>query len=157
MDINTYNITLIVVGVLTWLVFILGVARFSKFYLQFIAYRKELDTNLTGMGSGIKKLQNSISEMILEQRRTNKLMLELIDNSKPDIDGNGSDGNNSGDFQIEYQTPESQNPESPFIFRGHENQSQTPESPFIFRGHENQQAQSPESPFIFHGNESQHQ
>jgi len=140
MDINTYNITLIVVGVLTWLVFILGVAKFSKFYLQFTVYRKELDTNLTGMGSSMKKLQNSISEMILEQRRTNKLMLELIDNSKSGIGGNNGD-NEGAEPQIEYQVPGAQEAESPFIFHG--NESQLP--------------QVPESDFIFHGDEDQHQ
>jgi hypothetical protein len=129
-------ITLIVVGVLTWLVFILGVAKFSKFCLQFIVYRKDLDINLTGMGSSVKKLQNSISEMILEQRRTNKLMLELIDSSK-----SGIDENSSGDLPIEYQVPESQNSDSPFIFHG--NESQLPKDI--------------EGEFIFHGNESQHQ
>jgi len=132
-------ITLIVVGVLTWLVFILGVAKFSKFCLQFVVYRKDLDINLTGMGSSVKKLQNSISEMILEQRRTNKLMLELIENNKP-ADGGSTGNNESGDLQMEYQVP-----------------SQNPESEFIFHGNESQIPAEPESEFIFHGNESQHQ
>ncbi len=142
-ELNTYYITLIVVGVLTWLVFILGVAKFSKYYVQFIVFRKDLDINLTGLGSSVKKLQNSISEMILEQRRTNKLMLELIDNSKPDVDenSNSNESDESGDFKIEYQVPEAQNSESQFIFHGGESQ----------------QPQNPESQFIFHGDENQHQ
>jgi len=142
-DLNTYYITLIVVGGLTWLVFILGVAKFSKYCVQFIVFRKDLDVNLTGLGSSVKKLQNSISEMILEQRRTNKLMLELIDNSKPDnVDENSSsDSDESGDFKIEYQMPG----------------TQESESQFIFHGGESQQPQNPESQFIFHGDENQHQ
>lgn len=140
MDFTVNNITLIVVGSLTWLVFILGVAKFSKFYLQFTVYRKELDTNLTGMGSSMKKLQNSISEMILEQRRTNKLMLELIDNSKSGIGGNGGGAVNE-EPQIEYQIPGAHEAESPFIFHG--NESQLP--------------QVDESEFIFHGDADQHQ
>ena len=140
-DLNTYYITLIVVGVLTWLVFILGVAKFSKYYVQFVVFRKDLDINLTGLGSSVKKLQNSISEMILEQRRTNKLMLELIDNSKLNVDenSNSDESDESGDFKIEYQVPETQNSESQFIFHGDESQNPS------------------ESEFIFHGNESQHQ
>lgn len=136
MEFTANNITLIVVGSLTWLVFILGVAKFSKFYLLFTLYRRELDTNLTGMGSSMKKLQNSISEMILEQRRTNKLMLELIDNSKA-----GIGGNSGTEPQIEYQIPGAQEEESPFIFHG--NESQLPKEP--------------ETEFIFHGDEDQHQ
>lgn len=142
MEFTANNITLIVVGSLTWLVFILGVAKFSKFYLLFTLYRRELDTNLTGMGSSMKKLQNSISEMILEQRRTNKLMLELIDNSKSGIGGNIGD-NEGAEPQIEYQIPGAQAAESPFIFHG--NESQLPQIP------------EPESEFIFHGDEDQHQ
>ncbi|MEI8244555.1 MAG: hypothetical protein WCI51_01925 [Lentisphaerota bacterium] len=140
MEFTANNITLIVVGALTWLVFILGVAKFSKFYLLFTLYRRELDTNLTGMGSSMKKLQNSISEMILEQRRTNKLMLELIDNSKSGIGGNSSDDEGT-EPQIEYQIPG----------------AQAAESPFIFHGNESQLSQAPESEFIFHGDEDQHQ
>jgi hypothetical protein len=79
---NAYLITLIVVGSLTWLVFVLGMAKLSKFYIQFTVFRRDMDTNLTGMGTNIKKMQNSISELIIEQRRTNKLMLELIDIKK---------------------------------------------------------------------------
>jgi hypothetical protein len=141
MDINTYNVTLIVVGLLTWLVFILGVAKFSKFYLQFIVYRRELDTNLTGMGSGVKKLQNAIAEMILEQRRTNKLMLELIENGKAVIGDTAThDDNDGGDLKIEYQLPDAQNQDSQFIFHGDEDQH----------------GLLHESEFIFHGNEDQH-
>lgn len=140
MEFTANNITLIVVGALTWLVFILGVAKFSKFYLLFTLYRRELDTNLTGMGSSMKKLQNSISEMILEQRRTNKLMLELIDNSKSGIGGNSGD-DEGAEPQIEYQIPG----------------AQAAESPFIFHGNESQLSQAPESEFIFHGDEDQHQ
>jgi hypothetical protein len=121
MEFTTTNITLIVVGSLTWLVFVLGMAKFSKYYLQFVGYRKELDTNLTGMGSGMKKLQNSIAEMILEQRRTNKLLLELIDKDKA-----VEDYQTPETPEIEYQIPEKQEvayqePEVEFVY-SHENE-----------------------------------
>lgn len=122
MEFSTTNITLMVVGGLTWLVFVLGMAKFSKYYLQFTGYRRELDTNLTGMGSSMKKLQNSISEMILEQRRTNKLLLELIDKDKtqqvPETQEPPA---------IEYQIPQMDvtyhEPEVEFVY-SHENEEQ---------------------------------
>ena len=121
MEFTTTNITLIVVGSLTWLVFVLGMAKFSKYYLQFTGYRRELDTNLTGMGSSMKKLQNSIAEMILEQRRTNKLLLELIDKDKAVADYQTPETP-----EIEYQIPEKQEvayqePEVEFVY-SHENE-----------------------------------
>lgn len=121
MEFSTTNITLIVVGSLTWLVFVLGMAKFSKYYLQFTGYRREIDTNLTGMGSGMKKLQNSISEMILEQRRTNKLLLELIDKDKTQVPETQEPP------AIEYQIPQMDityhEPEVEFVY-SHENEEQ---------------------------------
>lgn len=76
---DSFTITLTVVGVLTWLVFVLGMGKFSKFYGKFVRFSKDQDTNLTGLGSVIKKMQNTLSEMVTEQRRANKLMLELIE------------------------------------------------------------------------------
>lgn len=94
MDMNAYYITLICVGVLTWLVFVLSMAKISKFYLQFLTFKRDMDTNLTGIGANLKKYQNSFSELTIEQRRTNKLLVELIDIQKV------------GEVQIEYHEPE---------------------------------------------------
>ena len=126
MEFNTTNITLMAVGSLTWLVFLLGMAKFSKYYLQFTGYRREIETNLTGMGSGMKKLQNSISEMILEQRRTNKLLLELIDKDKAAIEYQTPEAQDAVPA-IEYQIPKMDvtyhEPEVEFVY-SHENEEQ---------------------------------
>ena len=77
-----YIITLIVGCALTWLIFILTLAKFSKLCSQFTRFRKAVETDLTGMGTNIRKIQLSFQEMTVEQRRTNKLLIELIEAQK---------------------------------------------------------------------------
>lgn len=77
-----YMITLIVGCALTWLIFILALAKFAKLYSQFSKFRKTVETDLTGMGTNIRKMQLSFQEMTVEQRRTNKLLIELIEAQK---------------------------------------------------------------------------
>ncbi|MCP3968702.1 MAG: hypothetical protein GY750_10010 [Lentisphaerae bacterium] len=69
MSIDAYYITLIAGGALTWLIFVLAIARFSKFYAQFIVFRRDLDTNITGMGTNIRKIQNTFQELVIDQVR----------------------------------------------------------------------------------------
>ncbi len=78
-DFSGFNFVLIVGGTLTWLVFVLTMAKLAKFYFQFTVFRRDMDTNLTGMGTNLKAMQTFLSELIIEQRRANKLTLELID------------------------------------------------------------------------------
>lgn len=77
-----YIITLIIGCGLTWLIFILALAKFSKLYSQFILFRKAVETDLVGMGTNIRKMQLSFQELTVEQRRTNKLLIELIEAQK---------------------------------------------------------------------------
>ena len=77
-----YIITLAVGCALTWLIFILALAKFSKLCAQFIKFRKTVETDLTGMGTNIRKMQLSFQEISVEQRRTNKLLIELIEAQK---------------------------------------------------------------------------
>lgn len=83
MDISIeYKIILAVGCVLTWLIFILALAKFSKICTQFTIFRKTVETDLTGMGTNIRKMQLSFQELTVEQRRTNKLLIELIEAQK---------------------------------------------------------------------------
>ena len=94
MDINAFYVIFTCVCVLSWLVFVLSMTKVSKFYMQFFAFKRDTDVNLTGVGADLKKYQNSFSELTIEQRRTNKLLTELIELKKVD------------DVQIEYHEPE---------------------------------------------------
>ena len=76
---TTELITLICVFSLTWLVFVLGMAKLSKFYLEFKKMKKTVETNLSGYAPNLRKMQVSMSELVMEQRRANKLLVELID------------------------------------------------------------------------------
>ena len=83
MDISIeYKVVLVIGCILTWLIFILALAKFSKLYSQFIQFRKNIETDLTGMGTNIRKMQLSFQELTVEQRRSNKLLIELIDAQK---------------------------------------------------------------------------
>lgn len=75
-------ITLSIGCALTWLIFILALAKFSKLCTQFMKFRKTVETDLTGMGTNIRKMQLSFQEISVEQRRTNKLLIELIEAQK---------------------------------------------------------------------------
>lgn len=76
---NTVSIIMICVFTLTWLVFVLGMAKLSEFYVRFKEFKKSTEMNLSGLATNIKKMQVSITEMVHEQRRGNKLAAELID------------------------------------------------------------------------------
>jgi hypothetical protein len=77
-----YTITLIVGCALTWLIFILALAKFSKLCSEFIQFRKSVETDLAGLGTNIRKMQSAFQEVTVEQRRTNKLLVELIEAQK---------------------------------------------------------------------------
>jgi hypothetical protein len=77
-----YIVTIIIGCALTWLIFILALAKFSKACSQFVSFRKNVETDLTGMGTNIRKMQLSFQELTVEQRRTNKLLIELIEAQK---------------------------------------------------------------------------
>ena len=77
-----YIVTLIVGCALTWLIFILALAKFSKLCSQFTKFSKAVETDLTGMGTNVRKMQLGYQELAVEQRRTNKLLVELIEAQK---------------------------------------------------------------------------
>jgi len=77
-----YIITIMIGCGLTWLIFILALAKFSKVCSHFADFSKNVETDLTGMGTNIRKMQLSFQELTIEQRRTNKLLIELIEAQK---------------------------------------------------------------------------
>ena len=79
---------LLVIGVLlTWLIFVLGVAKLAKFYLCMSQARREVDTNLTGIANQLNKMQTIMAELLKEQRRTSRLIADLTDLKKAEMTG----------------------------------------------------------------------
>ena len=85
------TITLWIVAALTWIVIMMGVAQLSRFYSKFQDARRELDANLLGMAGQLKKLQTTLTELLVEQRRITRLQVELLDLKRAEM---------TGDFEI---------------------------------------------------------
>ena len=85
------TITLWIVAALTWIVVMMGVAQLSRFYSKFQDARRELDANLLGMAGQLKKLQTTLTELLVEQLRITRLQVELLDLKRAEM---------TGDFEI---------------------------------------------------------
>ena len=77
-----YVVTLIIGTALTWLIFVLALAKFSKLCLQFSKFSKNTQYNLLNMDANIHKIQLASREMLIETRRNNKLVAELVEVQK---------------------------------------------------------------------------
>ena len=84
---NSINILVIVGAILTWVIFILGVAQLSRFYSRFIEASKSLDNNLNAVNAQLKKMQSSLAELIIEQRRQSRLQAEQLDLKRAEMTG----------------------------------------------------------------------
>ena len=85
--INGETILLVIGVLLTWLIFVLGVAKLAQFYLSMTQARREVDTNLTGIANQLGKIQTLIAELLKEQRRTSRLISDLTDLKKAEMTG----------------------------------------------------------------------
>ena len=82
------EIVIIMVAILlTWIIFVLGVAKLAQFYHSMKQARREVDTNLTGIATQLNKLQTLIAELLKEQRRTSRLISDLTDLKKAEMTG----------------------------------------------------------------------
>jgi predicted lipoprotein len=108
MELSGINWWVLSGALLTWLIFILGVAQLSRFYTRFCNTSKELDANLLAVAAQLKKIQSAMSEIIIEQRRTSRLILEQVDLKKAEM---------TGEFEIieEPLTEAKQSPAKPGI------------------------------------------
>jgi hypothetical protein len=80
-DMTTWIIVGIVAG-LTWLILVLAICKFSEMYNDFKRLQKDVSSNLAVISSNLKSSQATVSEMLIEQRRTNKIVLELLNHNK---------------------------------------------------------------------------
>ena len=85
--INGETVLLVIGVLLTWLIFVLGVAKLAQFYLSMSQARREVDTNLTGIANQMNKIQTLIAELLKEQRRTSRLISDLTDLKKAEMTG----------------------------------------------------------------------
>jgi hypothetical protein len=85
--INGETVLLVIGVLLTWLIFVLGVAKLAKFYLSMSQARREVDTNLTGIANQLNKMQTIMAELLKEQRRTSRLIADLTDLKKAEMTG----------------------------------------------------------------------
>ncbi|MDD2478591.1 MAG: hypothetical protein PHS31_01715 [Victivallaceae bacterium] len=79
MEFSTVSVVLMIVGALTWLIVILGIARFSKFYISFSKMSKDLSNDLNNNTNVLKKINSANLEMLFEQRRNCRLMEQLLE------------------------------------------------------------------------------
>lgn len=84
---SSMNILVIIGAVLTWVIFILGVAQLSRFYTKFLEASKSVDNNLTALNAQMKKIQASMAELIIEQRRQIRLQTEQLDLKRAEMTG----------------------------------------------------------------------
>lgn len=80
-----------VVAGLTWVIVMMGIAQLSRFYSKFQEGRRELDANLLNMAGQFKKMQSTLAELLVEQRRITRLTLEQLDLKRAEM---------TGDFEI---------------------------------------------------------
>ncbi len=87
MENGTFNWWLLAGASLTWLLFILGVAQLSRFYLKFLEVRKEINANTLIIDGMLKKIHAALTEITIEQRRSTRIMLEQVDLKKAEMTG----------------------------------------------------------------------
>ena len=87
----TENIGAWIVAGLTWLIIMCTVVQVSKFYANFCIARKTLETNMTGLTGQIKRLQSTMTELLVEMRKTNRIQQNLLDLKQAEM---------TGDFEI---------------------------------------------------------
>ncbi len=84
---SSLNVWVIVGAILTWVIFILGVAQLSRFYIRFVEASKSMENNLNAANAQLKKLQSSVAELIIEQRRLCRLQIEQLELKRAEMTG----------------------------------------------------------------------
>jgi uncharacterized membrane protein affecting hemolysin expression len=78
MNLDFYSLALIVGGILTCVVILLGVARFSRFYVDFKRMHREMTSELNNISTILKKINSANLENLFEQRQNNKAMAAFL-------------------------------------------------------------------------------
>ena len=88
-EISAFSFWIVAIAICIILLIILGLL--SRFCAKAQEANKDMDANLIGLSGQIKKMQGTMSEILGEQRRINKLILELLELKKAEM---------TGDFEI---------------------------------------------------------
>lgn len=78
MNLDFYSIALIIGGILTCVIILLGVAKFARFYIDFRKMHKELNSELNNISTTLKKINSVCLENLFEQRQNNKTMAAFL-------------------------------------------------------------------------------
>lgn len=65
--------------VITWVILLLALVKVFQFYKQFMELKRVVELDLTGMITQMKKMQAELTEFSLEQQRTNRLTIEMLE------------------------------------------------------------------------------
>lgn len=76
---------------LTWVIVMLGIVLFSRFYKAFQQSCHDTETSILGIVGQLQKMQATLTEMLVEQKRMARLAVEQLDLKKAEM---------TGDFEI---------------------------------------------------------
>ena len=81
----------VIIAVLFLAALILVLVQLTRFLAKFEQERRDFDEDLIGLAGQIKKMQTTLAEILIEQRRITRLTVEGLDLKKAEM---------TGDFEI---------------------------------------------------------
>ena len=95
----------VIIAVLFLAALILVLVQLTRFLAKFEQERRDFDEDLIGLAGQIKKMQTTLAEILIEQRRITRLTVEGLDLKKAEM---------TGDFEIiEEPLPGATGPQPP--------------------------------------------
>ncbi len=85
--ISIQTISFWLVAGLTWIVIMLGVIQLSRFFTKFQEVRRDIEGNMLGIAGQIKQMQGTLTELLGEQRRVTRLLLEQLELKRAEMTG----------------------------------------------------------------------
>lgn len=79
------------VAIIISIVLLFIVAQISRFYAMFQQHRKEIEADLIGLTGQMKQMQNTLNDLLTEERRLVRLQAEMADLKRAEM---------TGDFEI---------------------------------------------------------
>ncbi|MDR0933306.1 MAG: hypothetical protein LBM70_09865 [Victivallales bacterium] len=72
---------------LSWLIVILVLVQLSRFLKKFDKGSHDLEANIISMAEQLRKMQTTLAELLIEQRRVTRLTVEGLDLKKAEMTG----------------------------------------------------------------------